>query len=144
ILLGHRTERQLALLAHRHKTQIQLVSQHRPQNKAARINARHQVQPVPHIAINKQIDQHSARTRILQYRSNIAESDAGLGPVGIAKNRVAYINSESNMDVKRQDRRMRERSTAACPAARPTPGWGVVTTESLQDCSRHRQSLLAG
>ena len=51
IILRHRVKRQLTFFADGHKAHIQLVSQRRADNKTARIQPRHHIDFLPHIAV---------------------------------------------------------------------------------------------
>lgn len=97
VIFCHRTVGQFALLAHRHKAQVQLIGQYRAQNKAARIDARYKVQTLTHVAIHEHINQNTEGTRVLQNRSDVAESDARLGPVRHAANRVTDVDGGIDM-----------------------------------------------
>jgi len=91
VFLGHRAKRQLALLAHRHETQVQFVGQHRAHDEAARVDPRHQVQTLAHVAVDEQIDQHAERARILQHRGDVPELHTGFRPIGHGADRVADV-----------------------------------------------------
>ncbi len=79
VLLGHRVERQLALLADGHETDIQFVGDNGAENKAARIDARHHVraQIGGHVAMHELVDEHAEHPRVLQQRGDVAELHAG-------------------------------------------------------------------
>src|SRR5690606_1870972 len=97
VVFCHRAIRQLALLAHRYETEIQLVGQHRAQDEAARIHAGHQIEPLAHIAVYEYVDQDAEGTRVLQDGGDIPESDTRLGPVRHAADRVADIDGWIDM-----------------------------------------------
>ena len=82
VFFRHRGVGQLALFAHRHKADVQLIRHHRAENKTPRVQAGNQVNALVHIAVHKYIDQHAKGFRVLQQRGDIAELHAGLRPVG--------------------------------------------------------------
>ena len=88
IRLRQRPERQLALLADRHETQAQFVSENRPDDETARIEPGNVVDSCIDIALHQQVDQHAQRAPILQHRRDIAELHTGLRPVGHRANRL--------------------------------------------------------
>jgi len=73
--------RQFALLAHRNKAQIQLIRDHRAQNEATRIHARHIIEARIHIAVHIHIHQEAKGFLVLQQGRDVAKLHPGLRPV---------------------------------------------------------------
>src|SRR5690625_3529570 len=93
VFLGQGLIRKFALFSYGHKPQVELVSQHRAQNKTSGINAGHQIQPLAHITIDKQIDEYAEYLWILENRRDISENNPWLWPVGYATYGVANVGS---------------------------------------------------
>ncbi|MNV76634.1 hypothetical protein D3C71_1699960 [compost metagenome] len=79
----HRRKGQLALFADRHKTHIQLIRHHSPQDEAAGIQARHHVgaQRLVHVTVHKSVDQHAKDLGVLKQRGDVPELNPRGGPV---------------------------------------------------------------
>ena len=89
----HRGEGQLAFFADGHKADVELMRNHRTQNKAARIQASHYIraQVAVHIAVDKSICHHAKDLGVLQQRGDIPKLHARRRPVGHSTNMVAQI-----------------------------------------------------
>src|SRR5690606_4944539 len=59
--------------------------------KPARIDTGNEIKAVTHVAIDKDVDQDTESTWVLQNRRNVAKGHAGLGPVRNAANCVADV-----------------------------------------------------
>src|SRR5690606_10323942 len=83
-----------------HKTQVQFISQNRTDDKAACIHTRHQIQLLPHVTVDKQVNQHPEGTRVLQNRGDISERHPWLWPVRHIANDLTDVLGGINLHVK--------------------------------------------
>ena len=81
IALRYGVERQLAFFTDGHETHVQLICQGRTDDKSARIQPRHRIDFLPHIAVHQQIHQQAEIFRTLQHRRNIVKQNTLLRPV---------------------------------------------------------------
>src|SRR5690606_7007989 len=111
VVFGHGAIGQLALLAHRHETQVELIGQHRAQDEPSCIDTGNQVETVTHVAIDEDVDQDTKRTRVLQDGRDVSEGHAGLGPVRHAAYGVADVLGRIDIHGMKQAWRHREKTT---------------------------------
>src|SRR5690606_17349377 len=97
IFFRHGAVWQFSFLTNRHESKIQFIGQYGAKNKSTGIYARNEIEALSHVAIDEHVDEHTEAARILQYRRDIAERNARLGPVRHAANGIADIDSGINM-----------------------------------------------
>src|SRR6185437_13001478 len=72
---------QLLRLAHWNEAGVQAISQRRPEDKAARLNAEDQVDVLLNVVRGQRVDQLRKTGLVLQQRGDVVEQDARLGKV---------------------------------------------------------------